>query len=199
MNELLDSQNNLGATPLDADILDGLRPKFITTRKELYDAEFKNISQAINKYFTSQRKFIFTRENLYKVHKEMYGLVWCWAGEHRKTDLNLGVEWSQIDIELKKLLDDFVLWGTTMDPIEVSARLHHRLVAIHPFYNGNGRWSRVIANIYLRQKLNKYVVWPEDDLFISSEFRKTYISALQDADGQNYQRLIDLHKKYLLK
>jgi Fic-DOC domain mobile mystery protein B len=197
VNELLDSQNNLGATPLDEEVLNGLLPKYITTRKELYDAEFKSISQAINKYFTSQRSFLFTRENLYKAHKEMFGLIWRWAGERRKKELNLGVDSSMIDVEIKKLLDDLTFWDKAMDAIEISARLHHRLVKIHPFYNGNGRWSRLVSNLYLKNKLDQFIVWPEDDLFIENELRAIYIKALQAADKGNYLPLIKLHNQYL--
>lgn len=197
MNELLESQNDLGATPLDAEVLNGLLPKYITTRKELYDAEFKNISQAINKYFMSPRRFLFTRENLYRTHKEMFGLIWRWAGARRKTELNLGVDSSMIDVEIKKLLDDLAFWDKAMDAIEISARLHHRLVKIHPFYNGNGRWSRLVSNLYLKNKLDQFIVWPEDDLFIENELRAIYIKALQAADKGNYLPLIKLHNQYL--
>jgi Fic family protein len=27
--------------------------------------------------------------------------------------------------------------------------MHHRLVKIHPFPNGNGRWARIAADVFL--------------------------------------------------
>ncbi|HEB34596.1 hypothetical protein LCGC14_0569150 [marine sediment metagenome] len=45
-----------GATPLTPEDLEGLLPKYITTREELNDAEFKNISEASKKYFLSRKK-----------------------------------------------------------------------------------------------------------------------------------------------
>jgi Fic family protein len=47
----------------------------------------------------------------------------------------------------------------TFNTIEISARLHYRAVVIHPFLNGNGRWSRMLANIYLKQNELKPTKW----------------------------------------
>lgn len=188
----------LGATPLTPEDLEGLLPKYITTREELNDAEFKNISEASKKYFLSRRKNKFTIGNLYKIHKEMFGNVWKWAGKKRKTEKNIGVDKTQIDVELKKLLDDLEYWREqSMDSLEISARLHHRLVHIHPFNNGNGRWARFIVNLFLKDNLNSYLEFPEDDLLLTTEIRKNYIKALQKADNLDYLPLIDFHKKYI--
>jgi Fic-DOC domain mobile mystery protein B len=187
-----------GATPLSAEDLEGLLPKYITTRAELNDAEFKNISQASKKYFLYRKTFQFTISNLYKVHKEMFGHVWKWAGKKRITDKNIGVEKTQIDAELKKLLDDLGYWlKKDIDLVEISARLHHRLVSIHPFNNGNGRWGRFIVNVFLKDYLDSFLNFPEDRLLLTTEIRTLYIAALREADSLNYKPLIELHKKYI--
>jgi Fic-DOC domain mobile mystery protein B len=187
-----------GATPLTPEDLEGLLPKYISTRAELNDAEFKNINEASKKFFLSKKKIQFNIYNLYNIHKEMFGKVWKWAGKKRKTEKNIGVNKTQIDVELKKLLDDLEYWmEQTMDFLEISARLHHRLVHIHPFNNGNGRWARFIVNLFLKDYLNSYLEFPEDDLLITTEIRKNYIKALQKADDLDYQPLIDFHKKYI--
>ncbi|MFC2164552.1 mobile mystery protein B [Acidobacteriota bacterium] len=187
-----------GATPLTAEDLEGLLPKYITTRAELNDAEFKNISEASKKYFLSRKSFQFTIGDLYRVHKEMFGHVWKWAGKKRVTEKNIGVDKAQIDIELKKLLDDLEYWlRKNTHLVETSARLHHRLVLIHPFNNGNGRWGRFIVNLFLKDHLNSYLDFTEDQLLIKTKIRKLYIAALREADSLNYKPLIDLHKKYI--
>jgi fido (protein-threonine AMPylation protein) len=85
--------------------------------------------------------------------KEMFGNVWDWAGEIRTAELNFGINAYLVSTELKKLTDDLSFWheNKTFNTIEISARLHYRAVVIHPFLNGNGRWSRMLANIYLKQ------------------------------------------------
>ena len=194
----INSELPLGSTPLTLDDLKGLLPKYITTKRELYDAEFKNISEASNNFFLSRKKFQFTIFNLYKVHKEMFDKVWKWAGKKRKSEKNIGINNIYIDIELKKLLDDLNFWLDQKIPVlDISAFLHHRLVFIHPFNNGNGRWARLIVNIFLKDQLNSYLRFPEDKLLLTNEIRESYIGALQEADKLNYQHLIEFHKKYI--
>jgi Fic-DOC domain mobile mystery protein B len=187
-----------GATPLAQDELEDLKPKFITTRKDLFDAEFKNINKAYQKYFLAGRRVNLKLAALMKVHQEMFGQVWKWAGIKRKTNKNIGVDKNQIDSEIKKLLDDLEFWEKDkMDLIERSARLHHRLVFIHPFSNGNGRWARLISSIYLYQINGQYLNFPEDQLLLMTGFREQYIKALKEADRSHYQSLIDLYKKFI--
>jgi len=187
-----------GATPLTVDELEGLLPKYITTRKELNDAEFKNISEASRTHVLSRKKFQWTVSNLYKMHREMLGKVWAWAGKKRITNKNIGVDKTQIDEELRKLIDDLEFWlKDEMETLEISARLHHRLVHIHPFNNGNGRWARFITNLFLKERLNSYIDFPEDELLLTTTIRKTYIQTLRQADNLNYEPLIAFQKKYI--
>lgn len=187
-----------GATPLDPEDLKGLIPRHITTRSELNDAEFMNITSASNQYLLSKRKFDFSGESLFKLHKDMFGKVWRWAGKRRRTDKNIGVEFFNIDAEIKKFLDDLKFWlNGPMDIIEISARTHHKLVYIHPFDNGNGRWARLVVNLLLKDHSNKILKFPEDELFLSNDIRETYIKALCLADQNNLSKLISFHKKYI--
>ena len=187
-----------GATPLIPEELEGLLPKYITTRQDLNDAEFKNISEASKKYLLSRKKFQFNIGSLFRIHKEMFGNVWNWAGKKRKTNKNTGVDKAQIELDLKKLIDDFDFWKKqNMDTLEISARLHHRLVYIHPFNNGNGRWARFIVNLFLIRHMNSYLNFPENELILKTNIREAYIKGLQEAENLNYEPLINFHKKYL--
>jgi Fic-DOC domain mobile mystery protein B len=155
MSEPLSGGNSPGTTPLDD--ISGLKPRHIRTRAELFNAEAMNIAKVIGKYFASRpsrRKAPFTLAWAYRLHREMFGDVWKWAGQRRQTDsTNIGIPSHQIDTSLHDLLEDLAAWRkfNTVDAIERAARLHHRAVQIHPFHNGNGRWSRMLANIMLTQ------------------------------------------------
>ena len=128
----------------------------------------------------------------------MLSSVWEWAGRKRTINLNIGVDKHQIDLALENLIRDFKFWEeSNVDSIEVSARLHHKLVYIHPFENGNGRWARMITNLYLKKKLGKTINWPENELYINSIFREKYVGALKLADHAEYKELIGLHKEFL--
>ena len=113
--------------------------------------------------------------------EKMYGDVWKWAGEFRKSDKNIGVKWTQIAIELKNLLDDTKYWmdNKTVHPEEIAIRFKHRIVAIHCFPNGNGRHSRMMADIIIESIFGKEVFsWHKSNMVKPDETRKNYIIAL---------------------
>lgn len=170
----------------------------VHTRDALNTLEFLNVSKAYEKYLLrrpSKKKASFIYDWFLKVHREMYEDVWAWAGTIRKSNKNIGVDKSQICETLKALEKDYPIWiGSKMDPNEVAARLHHRLVWIHPFENGNGRWARLITNIYLKQIDLPLIVWPEKKLLEQGNVRKQYLDALHKADEHDFKPLIALQK-----
>ena len=193
----LKGKEPLGATPLDD--ISGLRPNHITTTKELYEVEFANISSTTMNLFSRNISIdkLFSYTFLLNIHKQMLKDVWTWAGSLRRSNKTVGVDWHQIPDELAKAIRDILYQDEEIDSIEVSARIHHRLVFVHPFENGNGRWARMIANLYLKNKFNKIVKWPDDELYIASDFRKEYISGLKEADRGHLEKLTSIHKELL--
>jgi len=128
----------------------------------------------------------------------MFGHVWAWAGKKRTSNKNIGVDKCQIDAEMKCLTDDLSFWiEHGWEPIEISARIHHRLVKIHPFNNGNGRWARFIVNLFHKQEVGSFISFPEDDLLVSTEIRQRYIRALKAANHLDYKPLIEFHREFL--
>lgn len=80
--------------------------------------------------------------------------------------------------------------------IDDAALLHYRAVKIHPFPNGNGRWSRMLANVWLRKHGAKPTVWPEPQLGETSPVRDEYLAAVRAADRMDYRPLAALHERY---
>ena len=170
----------------------------VYTMKDIYEEEANNILQATLKYLSSvptKKEASFSYSWLLSLHKEMFGDVWEWAGKLRHTELSIGVKAYLVPMELKKLSDDIAYWkaNKTFSTIETATRIHHRAVQIHPFQNGNGRWSRMLANIYMRQNGLMPVKWQEDLLAKENSKRDAYIDALKKADGGDYGDLILMH------
>lgn len=69
-----------------------------------------------------------------------------------------------------------------------------RLVFIHPFENGNGRFSRLIADRCLLIWGCPYPKWPSS-ISSNGAIRKKYISCLQEADRGDYDSLVFLMKE----
>ncbi len=131
-----------------------------------------------------------------RLHKEMFGDVWKWAGEIRTRDLNVGVRWSLIDEKLQNLLSDLEFWDqSAMDVVERAVRLHHQAVQIHPFYNGNGRWSRMLANILLRMRGHPQTSWPENLLGTESTIRGALPGGDQGGRPGELRPALDAHAR----
>lgn len=184
-----------GQTPLSEEEKEGLIPG-ISTREELDILEQNNIQQAMLWVYKKKIKQneILSEDFIKLLHKKMYNKVWKWAGTFRKTDKNIGVSWWQINIELKQLLDNVKYWidNKTFTEIEISIRFKHKLVAIHCFPNGNGRHSRLIADILINKYFGKDIfIWGATNLTEANQLRKLYINALRKADLDNYDDLIE--------
>ena len=189
-----------GQTPLDEDEKEGLLIKTISTRGELDEFEQANIQQAIE--WTLKNKFkkdrILTEEFILLVHKKMFSAVWEWAGTKRKSNKNIGVDKYQITTELGNLFEDCKYWidKNTIAPDEIAIRFSHRLVKIHVFPNGNGRHSRLIADILIVNVFNKPVfTWGKFDLSKNSYIRNEYLEAIYSADEGDIQALINFSRK----
>lgn len=181
-----------GATPLDPNEIEGLRINYITTRSELDRWEQENIQDALAWLDRRRKTNILTESFLGQLHEKMFGKVWQWAGEFRKTDKNIGVSWMKIPTEIRMLLDDVKFWieNSTYAPDEIAYRFHHKLVWIHPFPNGNGRHARMMTDLILEEILNKEpFTWGSQLLTNTGEPRSKYIEALKKADKQNYTEL----------
>jgi len=195
----LDFKYQDGQTPFDEDEKEGLKIKSITTQKELDEFEQLNIEKAIEWTIHANLKpeKILTEKFIKDLHKKMYGDVWKWAGEFRRTNKNIGINWTQIEIELKNLIDDTKYWieNKTYSPEEIAIRFKHRIVAIHCFPNGNGRHSRVIADIIIESIFGKEIfTWHNSNMLKADETRKSYILALKEADNGNIIPLIEFAK-----
>jgi len=187
-----------GQTPLED--ISGLRDRTIRTQAQLNAAEAENIRRAFVKYLAgvpSKRAARFDLAWAKRLHKEMFGEVWEWAGEFRTADLNIGVPSHQVAIALQSLLGDVRAWSEfAMPVVEQGARMHHRAVFIHPFRNGNGRWARLLANIWVKLNGGVVVAWPESTIGANSTIRGEYLDAIRAADTENYAPLIEMHAKY---
>lgn len=190
-----------GQTPLDEEEKEGLLISTITNRGELDEFEQLNIEKAIQWTFT--RKFkkdqILTEDFRKLVHKKMYGDVWAWAGEFRKTNKNIGKDWQQVAIELRNIIGDCKYWidHDTYPPDEIAVRFKHRIVSIHCFSNGNVRHARMMGDLIIEKIFGKPVfTWgANSDLTKINDLRKEYLTAVKTADKNDIQPLLAFARK----
>lgn len=190
-----------GATELDPEQRAGLRLSWVTTHADLNQAEAENILKASLLWrrrarATGKRRLIpselLDHVSARALHEQMYNDVWDWAGTYRQRETNIGVAPWRISTELANLLADAQFWVEGDDPMPLDAaacQLHHRLVAIHPFPNGNGRHAREMADLLLICRGAPPFTWGQSDEVTTGTTRSRYIAALRAADARDYRPL----------
>lgn len=172
-----------GHTELSEDDRIGLLPTFIATRGELFDAEQRNITHALERLSPSLDQLLDDKY-LRDLHRAMFDRVWEWAGQYRRRLTNIGVDPAAIPADVRDLVDDAKEWVDrgTYEPDELAVRFHHRLVAIHPFPNGNGRHGRIAADLLIVALGGERFTWGADLVTTTDDLRAAYRRALRDAD-----------------
>jgi Fic-DOC domain mobile mystery protein B len=193
----LDGSHAPGATPLDPDELEALIPEHISTQSELNAWEQRNIIGGQEWALRSRGAtpdYLLSDHYVRQLHNKMFGSTWRWAGQYRRSEKNLGIDWMQIPEQVRNACEDAKLWVSdeVFEPRELAIRFHHRLVFIHPFANGNGRHTRLMADLLLIKyfKLER-LSWGNRDLVSSGEARNQYLKSLREADKGSFDALID--------
>lgn len=179
------------ATLLSREEREGLIPTHIALRRELNELEQANIVEA--NIWAFQRTWEPVDERFGRdLHKRMFGQVWRWAGTYRTSDKNIGVPRATILPRLNEVFDNVGDWASaaTFTPDEIAARFHHGLAFIDPFPNGNGRWSRLMADLLLARLGEPRFTLGNSALRTTDEARAAYIVALQAADQHDFEPLI---------
>lgn len=182
-----------GATPIDD--ISSLKISWVKTQEDLNHVEAENISQAVSQHLMKSiptPQEWFNIHMLQKIHLDMFSDVWDWAGKFRKTQTLPGMKPHQIQSALANLCQDVQFWCNetcSLTILEQAAKIHHQLVYIHPFPNGNGRFSRLISDRYLKAWKCFFPNWPVD-LDKDGECRRKYIEVLRKADIGDLEPLV---------
>lgn len=188
MNDIIATDD--ASTPLTHEELEKLKLSYITNREELNEAEQANILDAQN-WVLKNKRDVLSEKFFKELHKRMFSDVWKWAGKYRDSPRNIGIDAYLIPIELNALISDVNFWieNRTYSVKEIAVRLHHKLVFIHPFPNGNGRWGRLVTDVFLKSQDMGAFSWG-DGLGSANTRRKAYVSALRAADQHDFKPLL---------
>jgi Fic-DOC domain mobile mystery protein B len=185
-------QPDESATPLTPEEMRDLIPSHIAYRWELNYAEQKNIIRAQHWALSRPGRDVLSENFVQNLHRRMLGDVWRWAGKFRISERNLGIDYWEIPVALRHLLDNVKTWiqCDTYPADEIAVRFHHRLVQIHPFPNGNGRHARLMADVLVMRLQKPRFSWGRESLRDAGLMRRRYIAALQDADNHDLDPLL---------
>jgi Fic-DOC domain mobile mystery protein B len=183
-----------GATPLDPDESIGLIPTHITTQAHLNAWEQMNILQGARWATRQKRRRLLEEGFIRDLHRQMFNKTWHWAGTFRSTNKNIGVDWPQIGVKLRDLLDNtqYQIDHRIFEVNEMAVRFHHQLVWVHAFPNGNGRHARLMADLLLMRLGYPRLTWGDSAASINNEtaLREQYLVALRAADQGHFMELV---------
>jgi fido (protein-threonine AMPylation protein) len=188
-------KNREGQTPLEEEMRFDLKLKHVQDMTELYELESENIAIGIA-WSRSTNLNHLEYPTWLERHKKMLGDIWKFAGTIRKIELNNPDFHMPYNIRpaLLELEKDLKYWieHNTYEPKLMMAYFHERLLTIHPFKDGNGRWSRVLTEFICLKENFDVPNWgagiKEDELR-----RKAYIDAIKSARHQyKHQELADV-------
>ncbi|KZX12483.1 adenosine monophosphate-protein transferase SoFic [Methanobrevibacter oralis] len=162
-----------------------------TTKAEQEVLNYFNVLNNLNRYSDK----IVTKNTILSVHKDLTkGLLRDseYEGKFRDTKVFVGnlhtkeINYMPPDAyKVPYLVDELLDWlNNSTDeiyPIIIAGILHYELVRIHPFIDGNGRTSRLMATLILSiHKFNIYNYFTLDEYY--NQDRQAYVDALKSAD-----------------
>jgi len=186
-----------GATPIDPDEAAGLIPKHIATQAELNAWEEANIVIADTWAFKQKRRDLLEEGFVRDLHRRMFDQTWRWAGKFRSSNKNIGVEWSQVAVRLHALLENtrYQIEHQSFPADELAVRFHHQLVLVHAFPNGNGRHSRLIADVLRTRLGGERFSWGHGSVLSQGSARNDYLAALREADRGDIAQLLNFARR----
>ena len=188
----------IGATPIDADEAVGLIPTHICTQADLNAWEELNIIEGANWIFRQKILQKLDEGLVRELHRRMFNQTWSWAGTFRKSGKSIGVDWTQIAVALKNLLDNtrYQIENKTISIDEIVVRFHHQLVLIHAFPNGNGRHARLIADALIINLGGEKFSWGSNSSNTTPSLtRQRYLLALRAADNHDIAPLLQFARE----
>lgn len=151
-----------GETPLPFEELDALLPEALALFGEpinkamVYDLEQlveADVTEVLVTDVVEERlglDVLLTDEFIRELHRRLYGDIWTWAGRYRTQMVNIGIDPAHIASELRGSLETIhYRWTRTDDwtARELGIAVHADCVRIHPFVDGNGRTTRLLADL----------------------------------------------------
>lgn len=183
-----------GATPLDFEEFDALLPEAAeligdpVTKAAVYELE-QEYERAVRAAFLPRAASgelpladLLSDWNLRDLHARLYENLWSWAGTYRRRELSIGIDPTMIAVDLRATFGSLLYrWEHAGDWTAASLALatHAEAVRIHPFVDGNGRSTRLLADLVL------LAATPDGDPAVVFDWdldKTLYISALRRFD-----------------
>jgi len=176
----------------DGKVLKNLRN--ITTRREIERIETERLFEVTDQFldeFDKNRRF--SAEDISEMHRRWLGSVYEWAGKYRQVMMSKGNFMFAAPAHIPRLMADFereilvkytpCTFKSRQNLVIALAIVHTELILIHPFREGNGRVSRLLAILMALQAGLPFL----DFSGFEKERREEYFNAVRYGLDRNYE------------
>lgn len=169
----------------------------LSTRAQLEEVERLGINSArvwAMRGSVLKRSDLLTEAFSRELHRRMFSGIWRDAGRYRTTGRDPGWEPPRIAEGVSMFFDDAEGWVRfgTFPVDEAAVRLHHRLVSIYPWSNGNGRHARLVADIVVASQGERPLSWGSPaGAGGPGSARGRYLEATRVADSGDFGPLLE--------
>ncbi len=165
----------------------------VTNSEEMDIVEANALAEATDRILRKfDQEHRFKAEDICLIHKIWLGDIYQWAGQYRQVNISKGGFTFAMAAQIAKLMDRFdqeqlrkytpcLLEGNT-ETVAAIAEVHTELVLIHPFREGNGRVSRLLATLMALQ-----AGLPLLDFSTMNEQKEKYFAAVQAGLERDYK------------
>lgn len=153
---------------------------------------------AIHHVMADQR---FTAADICSWHKQWLGQVYAWAGDYRQVNISKGSFVFAMAQQVPRLMQEYerdvltrnspCVFGNPEEVLEALAITHCELVLIHPFREGNGRLSRLLATLMALQAGLPVLNFSS----IKGKQREAYFAAVRAGMGRNYAPMKEIFRR----
>lgn len=157
---------------------------------------------AIRNYSANHR---FTALDIHALHRQWLGAIYPWAGQYRQVNISKGGFTFAMAAQVTRLMAEFerdVLarytpcnFNSRDEVIKALAITHCELVLIHPYREGNGRISRLLATLMALQAGLPLL----DFSGITGQQKHAYFLAVQAGLARDYEPMKNVFTKVVAR
>ncbi len=166
----------------------------ISVKQAIDEAETRELYRATDELTEIyDQNHQFTAADICSIHRDWLGTIYEWAGKYRQVTISKGKFTFALPKFIPRLMADFEKqelarytpcnFKSRKKQIQALAIVHTELLLIHPFREGNGRFSRLLAMLMALQAR----LPPLDFSEFEGERKEEYFAAVRTGLDKNYK------------
>lgn len=171
--------------------------------EEVETRELYRVTDWLTEIYDQEHRF--TAADICSMHKKWLGTLYEWAGKYRQVTMSKGGFTFALPMVIPQLMADFeknelnrftpCTFKDSAEQAQALAIVHTELVLIHPFREGNGRLSRLLATLMALQA----GLPPLDFSEFEGERKEEYFAAVRQGMARDYRPMEEVFSAVIVR